>query len=69
MFYNNIAILSQLPIFIVSSRIHVFIYTANKSAILVNEQIGPGLSGFGLMYYGLSTVSGPTGSCLGPCQL
>ena len=49
MFYNNIAILSQLPIFIVSSRIHVFIYTANKSAILVNEQIGPGLPGFGLM--------------------
>ena len=31
--------------------------------------MGPGLSGFGLMYCGLSIEPGPTGSGLGPFQL
>ena len=32
-------------------------------------KLGPGFSGFGLMYCGLSIEPGPTGSGLGPFQL
>ena len=42
---------------------------AFKKARGLWTKLGPGFSGFGLMYCGLSIEPGPTGSGLGPFQL
>ena len=42
---------------------------AFKKARGLWTKLGPGFSGFGIMYCGLSIEPGPTGSGLGPFQL